>query len=47
MIDQSQKGGKAPDPLQSDLGRTDDVPDIVAGPQGGPAGKPGGEQPQM
>lgn len=33
--DEPRKGSEAPDPMKSDLGRTDDVPDVNAGDTGG------------
>ena len=35
-----RKGTEAPDPLKSDLGRTDDVPDVNAGADTGGASTP-------
>jgi hypothetical protein len=33
--DDGEKGARAPDPMKSDLGRTDDVPDVNASDTGG------------
>lgn len=35
-----RKGSEAPDPMKSDLGRTDDVPDVNAGAGTGGASTP-------
>lgn len=35
-----QKGSQAPDPMKSDLGRTDDVPDVNASSDTGGAATP-------
>lgn len=38
--DEPRKGAEAPDPLKSDLGRTDDVPTVNAGADTGGATTP-------